>query len=830
MTPCPARSCIRRPHGVRPTFQILFALAALTTFGRAQTCALQWLPGQPVRGTDALVDDMTMWDPDGAGPMTPVAAIGGDFQFAGFTPAARVASYDPGSGGFSSFGPGLPGESVTATAVLANGDLVVGAGLNVKRWDGSTWVQLGNSNGFVQALAVLQNGDLIAGGTFSAINAVAASGIARWDGSTWTPLAAGIAGQVHALLVRANGDLIAGGGFTGAGATSAQGVARWDGSTWNGMGFPTSAFSQNVYALAAAANGDVVAGGDFSSGGLATIGTWNGTTWSALGTGTNGVVYALETASNGDLMVGGSFTSAGGISGTNCIARWNGTAWAAVGTGLAGLGRVRAIVELPNGDYLAGGGTGAAGTVDNYLQRWNGTAWQQLGTGFNHHVRALSVLPGGDLLAGGSFTAAIGVAANRVARWNGLSWSAMGNGVSSAVNAIARTNTGDPVVGGENNLIRRWTGTTWSTLGTGVNGNVLALATLANGDLIAGGQFTTAGGVSTPGIARWNGAAWSVVGTAFTFGQVRLLTTMANGDLIAAGDFHIPGGIEDLARWNGTTWSAVGPAPVFGDGISAMTGLPNGDLLADGIRGGLSGMLRWNGLAWSTMNQGLDLASGVAVWSFLVLSNSDLFACGGMFLMGSPTMHTMVRWNGSTWSSVAAANDTMFAMARLPDGDVAVGGRFKTVQGSVSAYYATVTTTCPATVNSYGTPCTGSAGPLTLTANNLPWAGSTFATTGSNFAPSALGISLLGFLPQATPLVAFHPAGLPGCDALVDPITVGLHVPVAGNVGLSLGIPTDPSWMGAVLRSQVVQLELDPFGAPTSIGGSNALAFTLGAF
>ena len=47
----------------------------------------------------------------------------------------------------------------------------------------------------------------------------------------------------------------------------------------------------------------------------------------------------------------------------------------------------------------------------------------------------------------------------------------------------------------------------WSALGSGMNGEVWALTALPNGDLVAGGPFTSAGGVSAPGIARWNGTS-----------------------------------------------------------------------------------------------------------------------------------------------------------------------------------------------------------------------------------------------------------------------------------------------------------------------------------
>src|SRR5262245_47607892 len=65
-------------------------------------------------------------------------------------------------------------------------------------------------------------------------------------------------------------------------------------------------------------------GGSFTIAGdvwASNIAKWNGTSWSALGSGTNGDVFAL-TVYNGNLIAGGGFSTAGGVT-VNCIAQWN---------------------------------------------------------------------------------------------------------------------------------------------------------------------------------------------------------------------------------------------------------------------------------------------------------------------------------------------------------------------------------------------------------------------------------------------------------------------------------------------------------------------------
>jgi hypothetical protein len=82
------------------------------------------------------------------------------------------------------------------------------------------------------------------------------------------------------------------------------------------------------------------------------IAKWDGTSWSALGTGLNGSVSSI--AVNGtDIYVGGSFLDAGGDPNADYIARWDGTAWSALGSGLNNYART---ITFSGSNVYAGGG------------------------------------------------------------------------------------------------------------------------------------------------------------------------------------------------------------------------------------------------------------------------------------------------------------------------------------------------------------------------------------------------------------------------------------------------------------------------------------------
>jgi hypothetical protein len=104
------------------------------------------------------------------------------------------------------------------------------------------------------------------------------------------------------------------------------------------------------------------AGGDFTmAGGVPAdgIAKWDGMQWSALGSGMrNGSVRTLTVFDDGTgpaLYASGEFITPGGLP-ASCIAKWDGSQWSALGSGLGSEGRALMVFDDGSGPALFVGG------------------------------------------------------------------------------------------------------------------------------------------------------------------------------------------------------------------------------------------------------------------------------------------------------------------------------------------------------------------------------------------------------------------------------------------------------------------------------------------
>ncbi len=645
----------------------------------------------------------------------------------------------PGVGDASNSGmPGLA-VSVGAVAVDSWGNLYIGGSFaiagdvfatNIAKWDGNSWSALGSGvaaspnypyyGGAVNALAV-SGTDLYVGGVFTTAGGIAATNVAKWDGSSWSVLGSGMNSNVLALAVSGN-DLYAGGWFTSAGGTAATNIAKWNGSSWSALGSGVAGVDQwsGVNALAISGT-ELFAGGRFiRAGGIAAdnIAKWNGSSWSALGSGVSIPAYdhylvgvhAL-TISGTDLYAGGWFTVAGGVAATN-IARWNGSSWSSLGLGV----NASVLALAVSSGQLCVGGTfaSAGGAPANGIAKWNGSSWSAWGSGLRgsgEWVAGLAV-SGTNLYAGGNLAGVGGIGASGIAKWDGNNWSALGSGAEIGVGGVnALAVSGSELYAGGQFLtpggvagIAKWNGSGWSALSSGPNGTVSALA-VSGSDLYVGGHFARMGGTPAISIAKWNGSSWSALedgihGDFDPFGSLGYVYALAASgtNLYAAGEFTTAGDVaaNNIAMWNGSTWQSLGSGvngPVYALAVMG-TNLYAGGWFDTAGGAAANSIAAWNGSSWSALGAGmhgafdpLDLGYVFA----LTVSGSTLFAGGQFMTAGSIAADNIATWNGSSWNALGLGTGGfypgVFALA-MSGSDLYAGGQFTMAGGAAASHVA----------------------------------------------------------------------------------------------------------------------------------------------
>jgi hypothetical protein len=528
----------------------------------------------------------------------------------------------------------------------------------------------------VSALVVFDDGSgpaLYAGGIFEVAGGVPASGIAKWDGATWAPLGSGMSGgivDVSALVVFDDGNgpaLYAGGSFLTAGGVTVNRVARWDGSDWTALG---SGVGDDVHALAVFDDG----GGD--------------------------ALYA-----------GGDFTTAGGVA-ANRIAKWDGASWSALGSGMSGTTfpsvLALAVFDDGTGPALHAGGsfTSAGGVAASRIAKWDGSSWESLGSGlgspFTPMVRALAVFDDGEgpaLHVGGTFATAGGTAASGIARWDGSGWTALASGVSGTVNALAVFDDGGgPALyaggflstagGNQVRNIATWDGASWNGLGGGLDDLVFVLTVFDGGSgpaLYAGGRFTTAGARGANRIAEWRGESWDVVGNGLNL-DVLALAVFDDGEgsaLHVGGGFTIVDGMpaSRIAKWDGSTWTLLGSGVSgFIAAVQALTVFDDGSgpaLFAGGLFSSAGGVAaksiaKWDGSGWSALGSGVGGSATAQVSALTVFDDGGgpaLYAGGDFTTAGGATANNIAKWKGESWSALGSGfNGSIHALAVFDDG------------------------------------------------------------------------------------------------------------------------------------------------------------------
>ena len=602
------------------------ALVASTLAGSVAhaQCQPQWKVGnqQGLPGANAVVNDIGIGDPDGAGPIGDCVVAVGQFTFIGDARTDGMAYWNPNAQSGSGWvGMGRTDQS-SGTNIYTVGNLgsrIIIGGIfgsinppgtpgtqpsNVAAWDGSKWVPVATNQTptSVRSFATLNFTLYAASNSISLPNF---RGLYRYNaGATletgsWTPLLPDVQGEVNKLVVFNNELYLFG--------------------RMNRVATPNTRFQ------VAKLNG---AGTDIIE--LPSLGNNNGTVY-------GGIVYQNE------LYVYGTFTASGGAP-ANCtyVAKLNGAgnAWipsttdpsiaqfaslntgfrsAAVYDGRLVIGTdnttstpvrslfgsngvwtahtgatqqpnfIVAMHPTPDGQRLAMGGTGSFDYTGSSARRfafWTRStntfepAAPGLGdSGFGYPFVNGAAVIGSNLYLGGSFEG-IGVTNGKnLAVWNGTTLSTAPDAPTSSIDRVFQ-GVGENAIYlvGPSLGFRRYDGSATSgaitdnTPGSYSNGvfGVQAVSRF-NGELIIGGNFSGSGGKPSflmRRVGTIETGSWQSVGGVSPNSVVSALTTWSHPSvaggvplLVATGSFTQIGALTArVGAWDGTTWRALGQA------------------------------------------------------------------------------------------------------------------------------------------------------------------------------------------------------------------------------------------------------------------------------
>jgi hypothetical protein len=153
-------------------------------------------------------------------------------------------------------------------------------------------------------------------------------------------------------------------------------------------------------------------------------------------------VLALHVLGNGDVLAGGAYLSLSPVGPLESLARWDGTAWTAMGTGVVSY--VTDIDVLPDGDWLVThAGRDASGQPLPSPVRWNGTTWTPvlgLDIGIAEAHGCLAITDAGEVVCTGTFGSVQGLATGGLAALLAgcpATAAPVGNGCSGSAGPVA---------------------------------------------------------------------------------------------------------------------------------------------------------------------------------------------------------------------------------------------------------------------------------------------------------------------------------------------------------------------------------------------------------
>ena len=305
------------------------------------------------------------------------------------------------------------------------------------------------------------------------------------------------------------------------------------------------------------------------------------------------------------------------------------------------------VICSDNNNNIYAAGSGATVYDRSYVSKWDGGSWSILNpktgyaeTGSSAPIKILFVSKLNELYS--AFRSSTNGVDYNVVKFDGTVWNDFAlyspsnyyvNDlcVDVANNVYAMGYDGNYSNG--NYVISRWTQSkTFTQLGSFYD-YPLSMCTDASNNLYVAGLMHNSNGKYY--VAKWDGTTWTTLGN---FNSLIHCVVIDNaGNLIVGGDFTNANGANYIAKWDGNSWSEIG-----------------------------------------TLNIPYDYYSD-AVTKINIDKLGNIFATGEV--KNAAGKYFVTKWNGNSWTEVAAFNDKIYTICTDNNGILYAAGKFKNSNG-----------------------------------------------------------------------------------------------------------------------------------------------------
>ena len=268
-------------------------------------------------------------------------------------------------------------------------------------------------------------------------------------------------------------------------------------------------------------------------------------------------------------------------------------------------------------------------------------------------------------------------------RWNGTAWTeqtapsptgAVSGTLSGAActSSIWCTAVGSYVEGSTAKpLAETWNGLSWALQTTpvptgSINASLRDVSCTSSTACTAIGTYYTGSGGNLPLAMRWNGTAWTIQSMAIPSGaksnSLKGVSCASSTACTAVGWYENSSGEWRtlIEFWNGSTWTLQTASTATGqlEEVSCTSSTACTAVGEKMVTGNPSRILveRWNGTSWTTQTSPEPSGSEAGVMHGVSCVSATSCTAVGFYYYGSLAVPLIERWNGSSWSVMAAPN------------------------------------------------------------------------------------------------------------------------------------------------------------------------------